>query len=89
MNIEELQAALRIVTKAQNGGFTLDEEIQYKAVMVLVEAARMWLNPNIEAVAILICELVFGEDWDREIPLVQFNEAKRYVAAALTPGDTE
>ena len=42
-------------------------------------------NPNIEAVAILICESVFGEDWDGEIPLVQLNQAKRYVVAALTP----
>ncbi len=58
-------------------------------LMSLMEAARLVANPNIEAVAILICELVFGEDWDREIPLVQFNEAKRYVAAALTPEDTK
>ncbi len=51
---------------------------------LILAGARLVANPNIEAVAILICELVFGEDWDREIPLVQLNQAKRYVAAALT-----
>jgi len=50
-----------------------------------MDAARLVANPNYEAVAILICESVFGEDWDGEIPLVQLNQAKRYVVAALTP----
>ena len=55
----------------------------------IVDAARLVANPNIEAVAILICKSVFGEDWDGEIPLVQLNQAKRYVAAALTEGNTK
>ncbi len=60
---------------------------------LLVEAARLVANPNIEAAAEAGYEYVHGGTrWEDAEPLDRerfIGEAERIVAAALTPGDEQ
>ncbi len=57
-----------------------------KHIIELAKAARMWLNPNIEAAARL--GVVWDELTEKE-RVIRMAYVKPYVMAALTRGDTD
>ncbi len=86
--MDELTKAIERIDGAQLGGESLDDEPEYRAVELVTNIARMWLNPNIEAVARLLADHR-GVDWaDTTYMDACRRMAEQYVAAALTPGDT-
>lgn len=73
MNIEKLQTAI----DRKIGSVFLDDE-DVKALLLIEEAARMWLNPNIEAVVAVLWGV-------HETPFDAEALARKAVAAASTP----
>ncbi len=89
MDVEELQ---RLIDE-ETFPYELNPEWEVVTNVKVVEAARMWLNPNIKAAAVRLANSgqlhPLAHIALSELPALYKAIAKDVVAAALTPGDTE
>jgi hypothetical protein len=85
MNIEELQTAIDHWDEIKGYIWQAIPTVDHEAIFTGMEAARMWLNPNIKAAAKAICDR-YGS-WEPEVVEFYTNVAEAAVAAAFHPGN--